>query len=503
MDQIQQIVNTFSIEETKDFRLFVQRKKLKGKRKDLLLFDIFLEQKNLAKEDILQALYDSESANAKNAYHTIRKRLLKEINDFLYLKRSDIDQSKSGEVNKSLILVEHLLDHQLVKLAWKHLIKAEKLASEREFNQQLVWIYDLQIKNFDASYSENSLNEIVALRLAANARFQEDESLKIIGSLVKQELDQIILKGDDIDLQSITDALIKQFELENALFKRPKLLFNFVFLTRTIMLGRKDYSSFEGFLLNSYKRLSRSDFFTKNNADHIKILYVVAHTLYRNKKFDIAIEYLEKILADLDTATKGTYKRFYPKYLLLYSACENMKGNLDFSIELLSETVQISYLEKSDYLNGSLNLAVYYFEKEEYKAANQTLINIGKTDLWLEKNMGKEWRLKKHIIEAIFQFELGNPDLAFDRIISIERGFTALLKTRKYNKVAVFLSLIKQYLNEPLIVKTESFFEKVEGSFDWVGAEFEDLQEMSYYAWLKSKMQSRKFYEVLLELMNV
>ncbi|MFT4600840.1 MAG: hypothetical protein ACI857_001017 [Arenicella sp.] len=503
MDQIQQIIRSFSLEEHKDFRLFIQRKKMKGKRKDLMLYDFFYSQSTPSKEDILIELYDSESAKAKNAYHTIRKRLLKEINDFLYLKRADLDLTKGGEINKTLILIEHLLEHQLFKLAWKHLEKAELLASEAEFNQQLVWIFDLQIKNFNTEFAHKSLNEIVALRVSANDMFQEDESLKIIGSLVKQELDQIIKKGEDLDLQQITDDLIKQFDLENALFQRPKLLFNFVFLTRTVMLGRKEYSSFEGFLLNSYKKLERADYFANNSADNLRILYVVAHTLYRNKKFNQAIEFLETMNQELDSATKGIYKQFYPKYLLLYSACENFKGNLDFSIELLSQTVQIPYLEKDDFLNGSLNLAVYYFEKEDYKQANQTLINMGHTDMWLEKNMGKEWRLKKHIIEAIFQYELGHTDLAFDRVLSIERGFSILLKSDKYSKVAVFLNVIKQFMNNPAIAKTENFFEKIEGSFEWVGAEYEDLQEMSYYSWLKSKMQSRKFYDVLLELMSI
>ena len=121
MDQIQQIIRSFTLEEHKDFRQFLQRKKQKGNRKDLLLYDFFYRENYPSKEDILEALYDSENAKAKNAYHTIRKRLLKEINDFLYLKRADLDQTKSGEITKALILVEHLFEHQLMKLAWKHL----------------------------------------------------------------------------------------------------------------------------------------------------------------------------------------------------------------------------------------------------------------------------------------------------------------------------------------------------------------------------------------------
>ncbi|MEO9533984.1 MAG: hypothetical protein ABJG68_03230 [Crocinitomicaceae bacterium] len=503
MDPIQAIVKSFSLEEHKDFRQFIQRKKQKGKRKDLQLYDFFYEANQPEKSEILAHLYDSESAAAKNAYHTIRKRLQKEINDFLYLKRVEQDLSKTAEVHKSLILVQHLLEHRLFKLAWKHLNKAEKIALESEYNQELVLIYNLQIQYYSPAFATKSVNEIVANRIKANALYQEDENLKIIGSLVKQELERIIKEGEDIDLQRLTDQLIRQFELENALFNRPKLLFNFVFLTRTVFLGKKDYKSIEGFLLNSFKKLKRTEYLEKNKADYLKILYACSHTLYRNKKFSEAIQYLEEMESVLDEVTKGIYKEYFPKYLLLYSACENFRGQLDFSIELLEQTLEIDYLQKVDFLNGTLNLAVYYFEKENFKKANQVLMNIGHTDNWLEKNMGVEWRLKKHIIESIFQFELGNPDLSFDRITSIERAFPALLKTSKYQKVTVFLALLKKVVNNPTIAQSNDFLKQVEGSFDWVGAANEDLQEMSYYAWLKSKMQGKKFYEVLLELMQL
>jgi hypothetical protein len=503
MDAIQEVVKSFSLEEHKDFRQFIQRKKQKVKRKDLQLYDFFYESAHPSKADILEQLYDSDSAAVKNAYHTIRKRLQKEINDFLYLKRVEQDLSKTAEVHKSLILVQHLLEHKLFKLAWKQLNKAEKTAIESEYNQELVLIYNLQIQYYNLDFADKTLNEIVADRIKANALYQEDENLKIVGSLVKQELERIIKKGEDIDLQDLTAGLILQFDLEKALFNRPRLLFNFVFLTRMIFLGRKDYKSIEGFLLNSFKKLKRTDYLDNNKADYLRILYACAHTLYRNKKFDESITFLEEMADVLDQVTKGIYKEYFPKYLLLYSACENFKGQIDFSIKLLEQTLQIDYLQKGDYLNGTLNLAVYYFEKEDFKSANQTLLNIGYSDKWLEKNMGKEWRLKKHIIESIFQFELGHSDLAFDRILSIERGFSELLKTPKYKKVAVFLAILKKVINNPAIAQSQEFLNQVEGSFDWVGVAHEDLQEMSYYAWLKSKMQGRQFYLVLRELMSL
>ncbi len=44
--------------------------------------------------------------------------------------------------------------------------------------------------------------------------------------------------------------------------------------------------------------------------------------------------------------------------------------------------------------------------------------------------------------------------------------------------------------------------EKVENSFDWVGTQFEDIFVMSFYAWLKSKMEQKPLYETTLNLIG-
>jgi hypothetical protein len=146
-------------------------------------------------------------------------------------------------------------------------------------------------------------------------------------------------------------------------------------------------------------------------------------------------------------------------------------------------------------------LSVYYFQQEEYKKANQLLLKIGRTDNWLEKNMGVEYRIKKSLIELIYQFELQRTELAFDRILSMERIHKTHLEMPKYRRVAVFLALIKTIIHDPEIVQSNQFLQRVESSFDWIDKEKEDLQAMSYYAWLKSKMTNQKFYEVLHEIL--
>jgi hypothetical protein len=48
----------------------------------------------------------------------------------------------------------------------------------------------------------------------------------------------------------------------------------------------------------------------------------------------------------------------------------------------------------------------------------------------------------------------------------------------------------------------DGFYRLVESSFEWVPFEQEDIQAVSFYAWLKSKMQRKNYYGILMELVK-
>lgn len=500
MDELHQLITTFSETEQKEFRQFIQRNRRKNERKDLDLFNLLSENRQSKPKNTHDQIYDNTAD--RNAYHSLRKRLVKHLHDFIYVKQTENDDSLRSEIAKNLALVNVLFAHQLVPLAWKYLKRAEQLAESGELNHQLVLIYDLQITNYNPEHVNRSIDKLVSRRLKASQFAEEEERLRIIGSLVKQELEKVKLEGKDIDLQKIIDRLFVRFDMDDSIFNRPRLLYDFVFLTRNVVLAKKTFYSFENFLLSSYKRVQKSGFFENKNDEHLNMLYIVCHTLYRNRKFDLAIEYLDIMNKKLAEVSKGLFNRFNSRYLLLLAACKNFNRNLKESISILEKLLEEGIKSNQDTLNTKLNLSMYYFQLKDFKKAHRTIINLGHTDKWCEKIMGVEWVFKKNIIEVFFLYELEKTDIAFDRIVSIERTYKDLFKTKKYQRVSVFLKLIKQIIDQPTDVHSKEFFEKVENSFEWVDIEQEDLQAVSYYAWLKSKMQKREFYDVLLELLG-
>lgn len=501
MDDLQQIIHSLSEIEQKEFRQFIQRNRFKNSRIDLDLFNLFAVEKKYDKQEILDELYEGKKID-RNAYHSVRKRLVRHLNDFIYLRQIDNDESLEAEISKNLILIRHLFSHNLDKLAWKYLSKSEKLANRSELNNQLQMIYELQIEHYDSHWVDIPLKELVGKRRKVAELAQEDQNLKIIGSFVKQELEKVKIEAQDLDLERILDLLLNTFEMKDSLFRRPKLRYNFVLIARGIILANKEFYSFEEYVIRNYKKILDSGYFDSRPSHHLNMLYIVSHTLYRTKKFDEAIQYLNSMQQYMELVGKGFFNRLNARYHMLLAACENFRGNVSNAIEILERMNRFRFVLKEDEFNTQLNLSIYYFQMKDYKKANRLILNMGKTDNWFEKNMGVEWRVKKNMIEVIYQFELGRTEIALDRIVSLERIHKSLFETKKYGRVVVFLGLIKSIIKDPQVVGTEAFLNRVETSFDWVEIEEEDLQAMSYYAWLKSKMTKRDFYPVLLDLIQ-
>ena len=61
---------------------------------------------------------------------------------------------------------------------------------------------------------------------------------------------------------------------------------------------------------------------------------------------------------------------------------------------------------------------------------------------------------------------------------------------------------MEAYYKNPKIVTSEVFKNKIEQSFEWISAEREDIFVMSFYAWLKSKLENKNLYTTTLQLLN-
>ena len=222
------------------------------------------------------------------------------------------------------------------------------------------------------------------------------------------------------------------------------------------------------------------------------------------KKFDESNAYLDRMQEALMDHKKSHYELFFPKYAMLRAANYMYSYRLDKAIEILEKMLDSHSLKLKvrDILNAYLNLGFYHFLQKNYSRSIQCNLEMTHSDKWMEKKMGKEWVIKKNLSEIILQFELGNYDLVSNRIRSMERNYKALLARPFYQKLGIYLSFLKRMINQ----SRESFKEiyaDVQVSFNFLPMEQEDIQEVGFYGWLKSRLINEDYYETLLQLVRL
>ncbi|MBL4654308.1 MAG: hypothetical protein JKY33_00610 [Bacteroidia bacterium] len=499
MDVLNDIIGTLSKEDSKEFRVFINRLKRKSNRKDLELFDILYGQNALSGKEIISKLYDDKNVVA---YHALRKRLIKHITEFILIKRNREDPSSASTIMGMISLTWYLFEKNRDRSAWIILKKAEALADKSQQYELLNGIYYIQIRNAESEYAPEIHSIIKNKKKAQDLALQEDNA-NIANHLIKNELDRILKSGKNVDLEIIARDILKQYGLTDVVQKRPRLMFSIVSAIRSVIVAKKDYYTFEPYVIKNYQRLEKSKAFNQYNHYYkLSFLYMIAHVLYRNKKFKDSEKYLTKLHDNLFEYQNIHLDQFHTRYMMLLAAVKSLSNKNNEAIELHYQLLKQDKVKLTipQVFNTHLNLAVYYYQKEDYSNAIKSLSAINHSDKWIIKKMGIEWGLKKQMIECIIHLDNENTDYFDSRIRGIERNFADMFTQKPYERVKIFLSFVKKINNNPQIANDPKFHDRVEQSFEFVETEFEDLQAIGFYAWLKAKMQKRKYYDVLLDL---
>ena len=180
------------------------------------------------------------------------------------------------------------------------------------------------------------------------------------------------------------------------------------------------------------------------------------------------IDQLEELLVDQKNNVLKLNLACLKSLNLTYS------GNAEKGIMLLEDITNQKY-QNDLVMDIHLSLAVFYFQQNKMKKAQNILTNFYHSDKWYQEKAGIDWLMKKNIVEILLHIELGNIDFAESRLKSFRRKFISYLNKKKDNQVITFLKFIQQYCNQPEIVTTPEFKQQVEQSFLWKTPDREDI----------------------------
>lgn len=485
MIAIKEIFDILTPDEQADFLGYLHKKNRRKDVKNIQLCKLILAGRT---KDLDVQLYGSSS---KNAYHALSKRTQDTLIDFVANKSFENETSEELNILKLLLASRIFFEHKKPKMGFKVLARAEKMATNLDIYAILTEIYHTKIQ-YAHLHPELELAEVIAIANTNLKHFAREQQLNMAYALIKERFKT----QPTAATKDVIEQALERFDIELDSNLSYKSLFQLLQITVTAARLHSNYYNSAPFIFQLYEIVSqKTALANKHLFYHIEILHIMAVTSFRNKDFKQSQVFLTKMELEMKKQQSKYFSRFEEKLIYIKALLLNYTNKPALAINTLTAIKQGS-------LNIQLTLAMCYFQQEQYKASYTILKKMQHSDVWYEKKNGWIWVIKKSIIEILTLIELDKFDLVLSRIDSFNNRFSKKLKALGAYRVLTFVKLVSLYYNDPNEVTTSVFKEKVEGSFKWIGREKEDVFVMSFYAWLKAKMEQRTIYEVTLNLVG-
>ncbi|WP_298509992.1 hypothetical protein [uncultured Kordia sp.] len=499
MIAIDVIISQFSTEEQQEFVKYLKYKNKRHDTKNVQLFQLLLA-KYPAKE-IPQKLYGKDN---KTAYHGLRKRLWSSLVDFMATQSLTHEVSDELEITKRILVARNLLLQKQFKTAFKILDKAEKKASDIQHFSLLNEVYHTQIQYAHRTNFAPPLEVLIEKCTANQQDFLQEEKLNMAYAVIQEEVQKVVYKGEIISFQSLIQETYERFGISKEIGLSYKSLYQLAQIVNSIAAVNRTYFAIEPFILENYNaisnRLKQTD---KHLFYHIKVLYLIANIFFRKKEFAQSLTYLERMKTAMEQQKQRYYKDSLLSYQCLLALNHNYLGNAQKAIQLLEEVIDLKKYDLEAMLDVHISLIVLYFQQGEFKKAQKMFSKFYHTDKWYEEKTGVDWVIKKNLIELLLHIELGNISYVDSRFTSFQRKYYPFFRKSGEARVITFLKFVKEYYHAPETVTSAEFHTAVAHSFQWKERVEEDIFVMSFYAWLKAKMNKTDLYQTTLELVKV
>lgn len=471
-----------------------QLKANRNARMDFLLAERLYKEREET-TDLSRELYGQGSSNA---YHSLRKRLQSHALRFLSSRYREAlsvaDLPPSGD---ALVVARLMIRRGHFRQALALLRRAERDARSEGQPVELDVIYREMMRHA----VELELNpEPVAARWMENRRkIERKRQLEVASSLLHWRLHELSKHGLVPDLDDISRSILSAVRIDKDAANDVSFMFLLCQMVRDAVIRTKDYHRLEPFVGRIFRGFMRAGALTRHPDEYAGLLYMYAHVLYRNRKFDEAAEQLDH-LRRVIAPGGAALRHLRPKYLLLRAAVKSYSGFNEQAAADLEQAItdEALHLQPRDRLNLLLNLSVYYFQSSKFKEAHAALLRMNHKESWMERQLGMEWGFKKNLIEAIILVELGEDERALTRLRYIESHYRTFFSAPLYRRAGTFVGLIRRVVQDPDIVRGESFAREIEEADLGLPGDREDIQAITFFCWIKSRINGTPYYEELL-----
>lgn len=503
MNVLDQILAHLDAYEKSEFVAHVE--KHSSAKLELELIKTLIYEPHLESEEIKKIVYTKKAEGKeikRDRYNSLRKSVRIKLDQWIVTTRMDSERSSDGKLYSLIIIAGLMLERNAVETAAYIFREAEKLAMKDRNYGALDNIYSLVISH--AVVMKINMDDIIKKWDYYSQRHIRMNDLKKVEAKQKFHVSNAKKEGRALTPELSLKSIHRKIELTIPDANDPAFMERYCQIIRTSVASGKDYTAFERFVSRIYRRLKVAGILTDKDRElELGFLYMYAHAAYRNRKFDLCLSLcadMTKLLGE-----RGARQHpIYPKYMALRASAATNTGRNAEAIELMEHALKSKApnTEVAEWLNNRINLAVYYFQAENYKKANRTLRDINLDSSHQFTFLGDEWCFKKDTIELIVQYELGNTELSLKMCDQVSERYQKMLGQSIYQRAQIFLGFVRRLLKNPEEVSTPEFMQEVKNAqLAWPGDK-EDVQAITFFCWLRAKMQKRKYYDVLLERMR-
>lgn len=491
------IIETYNKEEQQQFVNYLKTKNKRSDTKNIKLFQL-LGQSELDSKSICRTLYKVDNCNA---YHALRKRLFQSLIEFTANKNLEDENSIDIQIIKYVLASRSYLIQKNYDIAFKILDKAERLAEDHMLFPILNEIYHTKIQ-YAPNYPKVDLDILIKKQRENQKKHQLEDQLNVVYAQLKTVLNSIAYEGKVVDFESELQNILKNYNIQLDDSLSFKSLYQILAIANISAFVTNTYYEIEGFVLKSYNLLKEKKETNKQLFYQIHIVYIIANTLFRNKKFEESLRYIKEMEGLLLINKKYYFKAFILKKTLVEALNYNYLGHQDKAIELTSSVISKKHKDIESLLDLNLSLVMFYFQKGDLNSAKSTLAKFYHTDQYYIEKAGIDWVLKKNLAEILLYMEIKDDDLLDSRLRSFKRRYARYLKEINQDRILVFLDYSEKIYKNPNLINQEKFTQKVKSTLELTSQKYEDIFVISFYAWLKSKLSNADLYYTTLNLVE-
>lgn len=492
MDLIKEITLTLSENDKKEFESFLTRKRPGANRKDLEVFrDLF-------------AAYNGNKKN-KNSYlgspnyHAIRKRLSKELTNFLILKKS-ISERKENKREGIILMILYFIERKKYQVAWE-LITKEESKAELYNNIDL----NLKIQRLKLSilpyFNQELFPEIKKKMLNLQYKQSQIDEFQLYFIQIKNDLKQKIAQGNVESPTAIIQDALAQYQNIKSETNNPTIHLKVIEMIRAEYILNRKFKIFAEVVQKYYNDFSNEAFDDLMYINtYAQIEYIMSYTFLNTRNFAKSLFHLNK-LESLMNQSDTVRLNFMGKRMAISSFINVFDYKITNAIEETEYFLahEINKITIQENLNLSLNLSGYYIIVGDYSKATKILNFMSESDKYYQKEMGREWLIRKEMILAIVQTSLGNTEYSLKIMRGIEVKHKDMLEAEQYGMVKHFIDTVRTYIKTPYEADQNALLEfenKIELNKEKT---FRDPRLIIFYAWMRSRYVKKDAYEILMD----